>query len=156
MIDPLTTAKRLAASGFEPSNGTPDSGFKSQDNLNDVTGEGRNGKKQTSENRKSGQTSLKGCIYNALCDSSDTDSRSQSTGGATTTEAASLSSQGNPMSLSNAIITPRMSFSPADSLDSNVTLVSEIYDEFTANFNEPKTTKIKVLKENLLIAVSNP
>ena len=115
LVDPLNTAKRLAASGsgLEPSNGTPDSGFRSQDNLNDVGGDVQNRSKE-----RSGQTSLKSCIYNALCDSSETESRSQSA--ETTT-----SSQANAPSRSNAIITPRMSFSPADSLDSNVTLVSE-------------------------------
>ena len=122
----MNTARRLAASGsgLDPSNGTPDSGFRSQDNLNDVGGDVRN--KGTS-----GPTSMKSCIYNALCDSSDTESRSAS---AETT----LSSKGNATSQSNAIITPRMSFSPADSLDSNVTLVSRNKDDIIVQW-DPNT-----------------
>lgn len=120
LIDPIATARKLVpgVNGDLPNNnGTPDSGFQSQDNLN-VDNAGLKNRK--SSNSKSGETSLKSCIYNALCDDAsadETDSLATTTRTETTT-----SSSSRP----DAIITPRMTFSPADSLDSNVTLVRDV------------------------------
>ena len=71
LVDPLIAAKKLSA-GAEPSNGTPDSGFRSQDNLNEVESKSRKNNKTSETSIKS----LKNTIYNTLCDTSDdTDSR---------------------------------------------------------------------------------
>lgn len=108
LLDPVNTAKKLSSP--EQQNGTPDSGFRSQDNLNEDCEPNRQvtcNNSSVSKSNKSLPTSLRNTIYQTLCDNSDSDT-------------CNTEKQNNETSIS----TPRMNFSSADSLDSNVTLVS--------------------------------